>query len=104
MIKVVINSCYGGFGLSKEAADLYCEKKGINPGNWNATWGFYDNFHSRSLERDDVDLVEIVESMGEKASGYCAELKVVKIPDDVEWTIEEYDGSEWLAERHRTWR
>ena len=28
----------------------------------------------------------------------------VEIPDDVEWQIEEYDGSEWIAEKHRIWR
>ncbi len=25
------------------------------------------------------------------------------IPDDVKWQIEEYDGLEWIAEKHRTW-
>lgn len=25
------------------------------------------------------------------------------IPDDVEWEIEEYDGLEWVSEKHRTW-
>jgi hypothetical protein len=27
----------------------------------------------------------------------------VDIPDDVNWYIEEYDGNEHVAERHRTW-
>jgi hypothetical protein len=44
-----------------------------------------------------------VESLGALANGYCAELKVVEIPDGVEWSIHEYDGSEWVAEAHRTW-
>jgi len=30
-------------------------------------------------------------------------LKIVDIPDGVEWEIEEYDGMEWVAEKHRTW-
>ena len=34
--------------------------------------------------------------------GY-SELKVVEIPDDVEYDIQEYDGNEWVAEKHRTW-
>ena len=33
----------------------------------------------------------------------CAELRVIKIPDDVKWYIDEYDGMEWVAEIHRTW-
>jgi hypothetical protein len=28
----------------------------------------------------------------------------VDIPLDIQWTIEEYDGDEWVAEVHRTWR
>ena len=27
----------------------------------------------------------------------------VEIPDDVEWQIEEYDGTEHISEKHRTW-
>jgi DNA-directed RNA polymerase beta subunit len=49
-------------------------------------------------------LVDIVETMGEKSFGSFAELKVVEIPNDVEWQIDEYDGAEWVAEVHRTWR
>jgi len=45
-----------------------------------------------------------VEELGEKANGQCADLKIVEIPDDVEYEIEEYDGVEWVAENHRTWR
>ena len=29
-MKIVINKCYGGFGLSEEAIFLYGKKKGIN--------------------------------------------------------------------------
>jgi len=55
------------------------------------------------MPRDDKNLVAVVKELGNKANGLCAELKVVTIPDDVEWTIEEYDGLEWIAEKHRTW-
>jgi len=27
----------------------------------------------------------------------------VEVPDDVDWYVEEYDGLEHIAERHRTW-
>jgi hypothetical protein len=30
--------------------------------------------------------------MGDEANGRFSELKVVDIPDDVEWQIDEYDG------------
>lgn len=44
-----------------------------------------------------------MEQLGEAADGDYAELKVVEIPDDVQWIVEEYDGAEWVAEKHRTW-
>lgn len=93
-MKVVINKCYGGFGLSKEAMDLYLERKGMQG----------ENLHDSEIERDDPVLVEVVEELGILASGKYAEIEVVDIPDDVDWYIEEYDGNEWVAERHRTWR
>jgi hypothetical protein len=61
-------------------------------------------FYPRDVERNDPVLVQIVEELGEKADGRFASLSVVDIPDDVQWRIEEYDGSEWVAEDHRTWR
>jgi hypothetical protein len=42
--------------------------------------------------------------MGESTNSNFATLKIVEIPDDVDWIIQEYDGTEWVAERHRTWR
>jgi hypothetical protein len=57
----------------------------------------------RDIPRNDLLLVEAVESLGEEADGEYAELDIVEIPDDIEWEIEEYDGKEWVSERHRTW-
>jgi hypothetical protein len=59
--------------------------------------------HICSDDRTNVDLVAAVEEGGEKANGGCAILKVVEIPDNIEWEIEEYDGYEHIAEKHRTW-
>lgn len=64
----------------------------------NAEW-----FWCREIKREDVNLVKTVELLKEKADGYCAKLKVVEIPDDVQYYIHEYDGSEHVAENHRTW-
>jgi hypothetical protein len=60
-------------------------------------------FSSRDIPRNDPDLVTVVEELGEKADGGCAELRIIEIPDDVNWQIEEYDGMEHIAEVHRTW-
>lgn len=90
MTKVVINTCHGGFGLSQEAEDLFKAKTGQD----------FDDFHTF---RDDEALVEVVEELGDKANSRYSELKVVEVPDEVDWTIQEYDGAEWIAEVHRTW-
>jgi hypothetical protein len=60
-------------------------------------------FTDRDVARDDPYLVAVVEELGDAASGRHANLKVVDVPDDVNWYIEDYDGLEWVAERHRTW-
>lgn len=60
-------------------------------------------FSDRPEDRTDPDLIAVVEELGDKADGRCARLRVVEIPDDVEWEVAEYDGMEWVAEKHRTW-
>ena len=60
-------------------------------------------FNPRDIARDDPYLVRVVNELGDNASGRHAELKVVEIPADVDWLIEEYDGLEWISEVHRTW-
>lgn len=55
------------------------------------------------IPRDDSDLVAVVEQIGAEAAGRFAELAIAEVPDGVEWQIEEYDGTEWVAEKHRTW-
>ena len=91
-MKIVINTRYGGFGLSKEALALYNER--------SRTVETYDFL----IKRDDPILVKIVEELGEAAGGFFSALKVVEIPDDVVWGIEEDGGHEWIAEKHRTWK
>ena len=92
-MKVVINDCYGGFGLSDAALDEYKSRKGITD----------LNFYYYDIARDCPVLIDMIEEQGTAINGFAAELKVVEIPDDVNWYIEEYDGMEHVAERHRTW-
>ena len=90
-MKIVINTCYGGFGLSEKALTLFNKSAGTV------------TIYERDIARNNPILVEIVEQLGEAADGGFAELKVVEIPDDVQWQIDEYDGNEWVAEKHRIW-
>ena len=89
-MKVVINKCFGGFGLSVRAYKFL-----------NIPWDGYG--YEFIEDRSNHTLVKCVEALGEDASGSFAKLKVVEIPDGVEWEIGEYGGTEWVAEKHRTW-
>ncbi len=121
-MKVVINRCFGGFGISNKAFELLLQRKGIEFQQVTANFPYgqdvflyYHKGHAGNNEhqlldydfcnnRSDVDLVAVVEELGEEANGWAAELAVVEIPDDVKWHIHEYDGLEHVAENHRTWR
>lgn len=92
--KIVINACFGGFSLSEHALEALRAK------GHKTEYAYVSGFED---DRSHPDLVEVVELLGPLASGGYAELKVVEVPDGVEWTIEEYDGNEWVAEKHRTW-
>lgn len=102
-MKVVINSCHGGFGLSRLATEQFAQRRGIELGEWHDEWHGFTEFDSFNINRSDPLLVEIVEQLGEAASDKFSRLKVVEVPDEVKWTIKEYDGLEWVAEIHRTW-
>ena len=121
-MKIAINRCFGGFGISNVAFEKLLERKGIEfekvpakfpiRGNdsdyykkgmvgsvddgYLSEYDFYNN-------RADADLIAVIEELGEDSWGWASELAIVDIPDDVEWHIDEYDGLEHVAENHRTW-
>lgn len=144
-MKIVINACFGGFGISdagytkliewgvpvkayteqvRDAATGLYKPEPANEGqiifdrdltppdettelgrlakSCRASMGRY---WETWLEKDRTNqmLIRLVEEMGDAANGQCAKLRVVEIPDDVKWEIDEYDGYEKVAEQHRTW-
>ena len=50
----------------------------------------------REEAREDKTLIEVVEELGEEASGTFAELEIVEIPDNAFFIIDNYDGIETL--------
>lgn len=106
MRKIVINCKFGGFSLSNQAIELYGTLSGIIL-NKNSSKlycredGTY--FNHRYLSRTDAILIEVVEKLGKNANGKFSDLRIISIPEDVEWEICEHDGSEWIAEKHRKW-
>ncbi len=156
-MKIVINTCFGGFSLSPRAVQRLAELQGrpcylftqaapmsgkyepaeIDGLNSRLFWYAFDipnpsevlgnqrNFLEMSMaerktsndlytshvletrpeNRTDPLLIQVIEELGTKAaSGGCADLAIVEIPDGTEYTIEDYDGNEHVAEVHRTWR
>ena len=86
-MKVVINTCYGGFGLSEEAQKRYVELTGSGPAHW------YD------MNRTDPCLIQVVEELGPAADGPHAKLKVVNVEGGSLFRINEYDGYEEIEYR-----
>lgn len=161
MVKVVINVCFGGYGLSYKALKRICDIQGKkiyafkskynsdysqttyepisieesertfnvsyfsveNPNDYTKmekSWcdmtmdekdahnkKFNDIYVSSYMFNDDRTnplLIQVVEELGHEADGSCAELKIVEIPDGVDYEIDEYDGNETIDEVHRSWR
>ena len=132
-MEVIINRCYGGYGLSHKAVMKYAELKGIKlyPYIDDATKRVYgkeatfdnpriclhystkpasnekelnDNYFSeRDIERTDKILIQVIKELGEEANSRHAKLKIVYIPDGIDYEIDEYDGIETIREKHRTW-
>jgi hypothetical protein len=101
-MKIAINKCHGGFSLSEA---VYAEL-GIK-------WDDYGYLSNEDLGitsdnylayRQDPRLIAAIENVGkEYASGGLAKVRIVEIPDDVNWEIKEYNGIETIHEKHRSW-
>ena len=77
------------------------EKKLISPGRYEKSNKLY--FSVGNIPRDDRNLLQVVRKLGEGANARFAKLKIVEIPNDADWEIEEYDGKEWIVEKHSRW-
>ena len=76
-MKLVINTCYGGFSVSQE----WAERLGVH-------------YHDEENLRYNAELISAIEA-GKNVNGTFADLKVVELPDDcTDYYIEEYDGVE----------
>ena len=97
-MKIVINTCFGGFGLSKKAIKELAKRKNVKLTNRDSEY-----FLIKKTRRNDSDLVAIVEEMGDNANTRYSDIAIIEIPDDVNWIITQHDGMEHVAEQHRTW-
>lgn len=107
-VGVVINRCYGGFSLSKEAVEEYLKLKGvtysyvIGKHSWDSHFTVEgDYFSDRKIERHDPVLVQVVSRLGGKANGECAKLEVEWVQKGTRYKIDEYDGFESLESEYQ---
>jgi hypothetical protein len=100
-MKIVINRCFGGFSISKEAVEymaingheqaksvLLTEKSLERDGSAGYSWPYFQN----QFDRQDNILIQAVETLKEKANGPNSKLKVVEI--EISYDIIDRDGME----------
>lgn len=91
-MKLVINAGPGFFHLSERASSML---------NLDESSISYEHDHHL---RGDAKLVRVVERLGAQASGLAGTLKVVEVPDGVDWAIVvQDDGREFVVERGHVW-
>lgn len=106
MYKVVYNSCYGGFSLSKKAVQRLAElgsEEAVqalkdDPNN-SFGYSLYDYNSYKSIARHDKRLVQVVEELGDEANGRCSKLRIEEISSRT-YRISEYDGLETVKTAH----
>ena len=87
-MKVLYNTCYGGFNFSKQFVEEFNKRHPDRPKK-------LEEWHD---ERIDPDVIALYEEKGSDwSSGACSKLDMDEIPDDVEFRIREYDGMESVS-------
>lgn len=107
-MKLLINVCYGGYGLSDEAFQLWAQKKNIVLIKNTTEYGGYSYYtdggkiiSEDDIDRDDPTIIEVFEELGsERTSGNHGELSLVELPDGCEYDLTEFDGWESIS---NTW-
>jgi hypothetical protein len=99
-MKIAISTSIGTFRLSPGALARLGELVGTTITDENRC-----DYESREARSDPL-LIQVCEELGAEANGGLGpcQIKVVEIPDDVVWKVEENEcGQEWVAEKHRRW-
>ena len=102
-MKVLVNRCYGGYGISPKAFNAYMRKKNIfftecDEDNYPVCkLEDGSTFHGHDIERNDPLLVQVFEELGsEEFSGFCSNIGIETVPDNTFYSIHEYDGMEYI--------
>ena len=102
-MKIVINTSFAPFRLSdKVLYEIgYDKKSGLTLSEFLGQNELNENQYEY---RANPKLIAAIEKIGLRESeGRFNSIKIVEIPDDVEWIIQNEDYCEWIAEKHRRW-
>ena len=118
-MKIVINTKHGGFDLSEKAVLRYAELAGIKVYKrqiystmieWitiplkeykellETTGNLSLSGYKLNIPRNDPILIRVIEEIGKECNTDWSSVKIVEIPDDIEWEINDYDGAETVVE------
>ena len=92
IVSVLINTCYGGFGISKDGIDLYNKKLLEKDPSAKAI-----KYDMDIMDRHDPILYEVYKELGEKINSKYSKLTVAIVPKKYVgyYKIKEYDGMEY---------
>lgn len=93
MKKIAYNGALGVFDLSDQAIEML-KKLNVKEEYLNR----YSN-----IKRDNIFLIKVIEELSELSSRNPGDIKIIEIPDDVNWAIIEFDGSEFIVDKDRVW-
>ena len=93
----MINRCYGGFQLSREACNLYLNAVG---------YVFNKHYVTREIKRHDAIMVQIVKELGKRANTKYSEIDFSVIHPKYEnfYDVEEYDGMENIVVHYEAYK
>jgi hypothetical protein len=99
-ITIMVNACYGGFGLSEAAMDEYRRRRPSSDVGVAGGDAYYD------IARHDALMVQVVKELGHAANGPCAAIELWQIPSRYvnHYSIREYDGMENVAVHRNAYR
>ncbi len=53
--------------------------------------------------RIDKDFIKVVKKLKKKVNTSVSDIKIIKIPDGIDWEIDNYGGVESIHKEHRSW-
>lgn len=85
-MKILINTCCGGFCLSQEFQNIFNERHPDRP---------LENGRLGRKQRADTDIITLFEELGsEKSSDDYSKIEIYEIPYGMKWSVHDYDGME----------